>query len=87
MIDERTIAQPKVTVYSTPTCPYCVMAKRYLSERGIKYEDVNVAADQSRALEMLTKTGQMGVPVLDIGGHVIIGFDRNAIEHALAQVK
>lgn len=87
MIDERTIAQPRVTVYSTPTCPYCVMAKRYLAERGIKYEDVNVAADQSRALEMLTKTGQMGVPVLDIGGQVIIGFDRNAIEHALAQVK
>ena len=84
MIDERTIAQPKVMVYSTPTCPYCVMAKRYLSERGVEYEDVNVAADQSRALEMLTKTGQMGVPVLDIGGEVIVGFDRNAIEYALA---
>ena len=84
MIDERTIAQPNVIVYSTPTCPYCVMAKRYLSERGVKYEDVDVAADQSRALEMLTKTGQMGVPVLDIGGEVIVGFDRNAIDYALA---
>ena len=102
IIDERTIAQPKVTVYSTPTCPYCVMAKRYLSERGVKYKDVNVAADQSRALEMLTKTGQMGVsiepcsmsdafclskmhmPVLDIGGKVIVGFDRHAIEDALS---
>ena len=87
MIDERTIAQPKVTVYSTPTCPYCVMAKRYLAERGIKYDDVDVAADQSRALEMLTKTGQMGVPVLDIGGQVIIGFDRNAIDYALMNRK
>jgi len=85
MIDERTLAQPKITVYSTPTCPYCVMAKRYLSERGVKYEDVNVAADQARAMEMLTKTGQMGVPVLDIGGQVIVGFDRNAIDNALAQ--
>ena len=84
MIDERSISQPNVIVYSTPTCPYCVMAKRYLSERGVKYEDVNVAADQARALEMLTKTGQMGVPVLDIGGEVIIGFDRNAIDYALA---
>ena len=83
MIDERTISQPKVTVYSTPTCPYCTMAKRYLSERGVKYEDVNVAADQARALEMLTKTGQMGVPVLDIGGEVIVGFDRPAIDNAL----
>ena len=87
MIDERTIAQPKVTVYSTPTCPYCVMAKRYLSERGIKYDDINVAADQARALEMLTKSGQMGVPVLDIGGQVIIGFNRPAIDDALANQK
>ena len=87
MIDERTLAQPNVIVYSTPSCPYCVMAKRYLSERGVKYEDVDVAADQSRALEMLTKTGQMGVPVIDIGGEVIIGFDRNAIDYALMHVK
>jgi glutaredoxin 3 len=87
MIDERTIAQPKITVYSTPTCPYCVMAKRYLSERGVKYDDVNVAADQARAFEMLTKSGQMGVPVLDIGGQVIIGFNRPAIDDALANQK
>jgi len=84
MIDERTLAQPKVTVYSTPTCPYCTMAKRYLSERGVEYDDVNVAEDQSRALEMLTKSGQMGVPVLDIGGQVIVGFNRPAIDDALA---
>ncbi|MFA6328849.1 MAG: glutaredoxin family protein [Candidatus Micrarchaeia archaeon] len=87
MIDERTISQPKVTVYSTPTCPYCTMAKRYLSERGIKYEDVDVSANQARALEMLTKTGQMGVPVLDIGGQVIVGFNRPAIEDALMQMR
>ena len=84
MIDERTLAQLKVTVYSTPSCPYCVMAKRFLNERGIKYEDVDVSADQERALEMLTKSGQMGVPVLDIGGQLIVGFNRPAIEDALA---
>jgi glutaredoxin 3 len=83
MIDENTIAQPKITVYSTPTCPYCVMAKRYLSEKGIAYEDVDVSRDQKRAFEMLTKSGQMGVPVLDIGGQVIVGFDRHAIDGAL----
>jgi len=87
MIDENTIAHPKVTVYSTPTCPYCVMAKRYLSERGVKYDDADVSRDQSRALEMLTKTGQMGVPVLDIGGQIIVGFDRNAIDYALMMRK
>ena len=83
MIDENTMKQPGVTVYSTPTCPYCVMAKRYLSEKGVKYEDVDVSRDQRRALEMVQKTGQMGVPVLDIGGEVIVGFDRNAIDSAL----
>jgi glutaredoxin 3 len=83
MIDEKTIAAPKITVYSTPTCPYCVMAKRYLTEKGVNYEDVNVAEDQKRAFEMLTKSGQMGVPVLDIGGQVIIGFDRRAIDDAI----
>ncbi|MFA5930666.1 MAG: glutaredoxin domain-containing protein [Candidatus Micrarchaeia archaeon] len=83
MIDESTLKQPKVTVYSTPTCPYCVMAKRYLNERGVKYEDADVSRDQARALEMLTKTGQMGVPVLDIGGKVIVGFNRPAIDDAL----
>ena len=87
MIDENMLKQPNVIVYSTPTCPYCTMAKRYLSERGIKYEDVDVSADQARALEMLTKSGQMGVPVLDIGGQLIVGFNRPAIEDALAQIR
>ncbi len=84
MIDENTIKAPQVIVYSTKTCPYCVMAKRYLSEKGVKYADFDVGADQAKALEMVTKTGQMGVPVLDINGSVIVGFDRMAIDAALA---
>ena len=76
-------AQPNVIVYSTKTCPYCVMAKRYLAEKGVKYADYDVGADRSKALEMMTKTGQMGVPVLDINGSVILGFDRMAIDEAL----
>jgi glutaredoxin-like YruB-family protein len=83
MIDEKTLESPKVLVYSTKTCPYCVLAKRYLSERGVKYTDYDVGADQSKAIEMLTKTGQMGVPVLDINGQIIVGFDRMAIDQAL----
>ena len=63
------------------------MAKRYLAERGVKYDDVDVSRDQARALEMLTKSGQMGVPVLDIGGQVIIGFNKPAIEDALSHQK
>jgi len=86
MVDENTLKVPEVIVYSTATCPYCVMAKRYLSEKGVKYSDYDVGADQQRAFEMLTKTGQMGVPVLDIGGRVIVGFDRMAIDAALAGI-
>ncbi len=86
MIDRNTVPEG-VVVYSTQTCPYCVMAKRYLAEKGVKYKDVDVGADQKAAIEMLTKTGQMGVPVLDINGSVIVGFDRPAIDRALAQMK
>jgi glutaredoxin 3 len=74
----------KVIVYSTRTCPYCVMAKEYLSSKNIAFEDVDVGSDRARAQEMINKTGQMGVPVLDIGGTIIIGFDRPAIDAALS---
>ena len=66
----------KVIVYSTPTCPYCRMAKEYLKGRKVKYEDVDVSANRKKAEEMIRKSGQMGVPVLDIGGKIIVGFDR-----------
>jgi len=76
-----------VIVYSTRTCPYCVMAKRYLSEKGVEYIDYDVGADQRRAFEMVQKSGQMGVPVLDINGYIIVGFDRPAIDRALEAKK
>ena len=79
--------EPEVRVYSTKTCPYCVMAKRYLSEKGVAYADYDVGADQRRAFEMLGKSGQMGVPVLDIKGVVIVGFDRPAIDRAIEGLK
>ena len=73
----------KVIVYSTPTCPYCHSAKDFLKENKIEYEDVDVSKDQSRAQEMIEKSGQMGVPVLDIGGTIIVGYDKAAIKKAL----
>jgi len=87
MIDERTLAQPKVKVYGTKTCPYCTMAKRYLSEKGVNYEDIDVSESQARALELVTKSGQHGVPVIEIGAQVIVGFNRRAIDYALALEK
>lgn len=72
-----------IIVYSTPSCPYCHMAKEFLSSKNISFVDKNVAIDDVAADEMINKSGQMGVPVIDIDGKVIIGFDRGAIEELL----
>lgn len=72
-----------VTVYSTPTCGYCRLAKNYLKNLNVPFTDYNVAMDGQRAQEMVRKSGQMGVPVLDVNGKIIVGFDREAIDSAL----
>ncbi|NCP72150.1 NrdH-redoxin [archaeon] len=72
-----------VTVYSTKSCPYCVMAKEYLKSKNIEFEDVDVGSNMERAMEMVQKSGQQGVPVLDVNGQVIIGFNKPAIDQAL----
>jgi glutaredoxin-like YruB-family protein len=77
----------KVIVYSTSTCPYCVMAKNWLKEKKVEFEDVNVGINQDRAREMIDKSGQMGVPVIDIDGAVIIGFDKPKMETELKKKK
>ena len=74
----------KVIVYSTPTCPYCHMAKDYFKKSGVKFEDVDVSIDEKKAEEMVKKSGQMGVPVIDIDGKIIVGYDLPAIKKALA---
>jgi glutaredoxin 3 len=72
-----------VKVYSTTTCPFCVMVKQFLKDNGIAFDDIDVSADAAAAQEMITKSGQMGVPVIDINGQVIVGFDKAAISKAL----
>jgi glutaredoxin-like YruB-family protein len=72
-----------VKIYSTPSCGYCTLAKNWLKEKGISYEDYNVAADQRKAEEMVRKSGQMGVPVIDVNGKIIVGFNKPEIEKAL----
>jgi glutaredoxin 3 len=74
-----------VIVYSTTTCPFCVMAKDWLKEKKVEFEDVNVGTDQKRAQEMIDKSGQMGVPVIDVDGEIIIGFDKPKLEEALKE--
>ena len=72
-----------ITIYSTPTCSWCQAAKDYLLKREIEFEDVDVSADMGRAMEMVEKSGQQGVPVIDIDGEIIVGFDRPRIDSLL----
>ena len=72
-----------VKIYSTPSCVYCNMAKDYFRKNNISYQDYNVAGDFQKAREMSDKSGQMGVPVIDINGKIIVGFNRDAVEKAL----
>ena len=78
------MANHTVTVYSTTTCPYCVMAKEWLSGRGVPYENKDVGTDYAAGQEMITKSGQMGVPVVDIDGQIIIGFQPEVFKKLLA---
>jgi glutaredoxin-like YruB-family protein len=75
--------KPKVKVYSTTTCPWCIRVKDYLKEKNIPFEEVNVQEDREAAEEMIKKSGQTGVPVVEIGDKIIIGFDQKAIDEAL----
>jgi len=72
-----------VTIYSTPTCSYCNLAKDYFRKNNIPFSDYNVAQDLQKADEMVKKSGQMGVPVIDINGRIIVGFNETEIQRAL----
>jgi len=72
-----------VKVYSTPTCPFCKKAKEFLKQNNFTFEDLNVAESEQARSEMIKKSGQVAVPVLDIDGEIIVGFDREKIKKAL----
>ena len=73
-----------ITVYSTPSCPYCLQAKRFLIEKGISFIEKDVAVDLGARDEMVKISGQLGVPVIDVDGSIIIGFNRPKIEELIA---
>jgi len=75
----------KIKVYSTPSCPYCHLTKEFLKENNIEFEDVDVSKDEAALMEMINKSGQMGVPVIDIDGEIIIGFNRAEIERIIKE--
>lgn len=72
-----------IRVFSTPSCPYCVTLKAFLDEQGFDYEDIDVAEDDKAREEMIQKSSQMGVPVVEIDGQIIIGFDKEKISQIL----
>jgi glutaredoxin-like YruB-family protein len=72
-----------VTIYSTPTCHFCHMAKDYMTEHNVAFTDYNVASDLEKRQEMIEKSGQMGVPVIVIGDELIVGFDKERLQSAL----
>jgi len=73
-----------VTIYTTPTCVYCKMAKAFFAEQKVEYTEKDVVTDMKAREEMVQKSGQLGVPVIDVGDTVIVGFDRTALVRALS---
>ena len=73
----------KVTIYTTPTCGYCKLAKEFFKEHNVTYNEVNVASDMNAQQEMIKKSGQMGVPVIEIDGAIVVGYDPDKLSGLL----
>jgi len=73
----------KVKVFSTPSCSYCMTLKEFLKDNNIKFDDIDVSQDEMAVAEMVKKSGQMGVPVIDIDGEIIVGFDKKKVVELL----
>jgi len=78
------MAEKNVTVYSTPTCPYCHQVKDYLKSKEVAFADLNVASDLDARNAMVAKSGQLGVPVIEVEGQIVIGFNRTKLDELLA---
>lgn len=74
---------PLVRIFSTPYCPYCIALKEFLKEKGIDFEEIDVSRDEKALNEMVEKSGQLGVPVVEIDGQIVIGFDKEKISELL----
>ncbi|MDE1874832.1 MAG: NrdH-redoxin [Patescibacteria group bacterium] len=73
----------KVEIYSTPSCMYCGAAKDFFKKNNITYTEYNVATDQAKRSEMLEKSGQLGVPVIDVAGDIVVGYDEKLLRQLL----
>lgn len=77
--------RPSIKIYTTPTCAFCKMAKEYLKSKNLSYEEYDVSRDIPRQKEMIEKTGQLGVPVIEIDGKIVIGFDKPKLNQLLGR--
>lgn len=77
---------PKITIFTTPTCVYCKMTKAFFKQNNLSYEEKDVAADAGARDEMINKSHQMGVPVIDVDGEIVVGFDKEKLTK-LTQIK
>ena len=73
----------QVTIYSTPTCHFCQMAKQFFADNKIEYTNHDVSTDVEKRNEMIEKSGQMGVPVIYIGDEMIVGYDEEKLRSLL----
>lgn len=73
----------KLKIYTIPTCPWCMKTKEFLKKNKIKFEDINVASNQKAAKEIINRSGQTSVPVIDIDGKLILGFDEKKLKKVL----
>lgn len=74
---------PKIKLYSTPTCPWCAKTREFFRKHKIKYTDIDVSSNKKAAQEMIHKSGQMGVPVIDINGKIIVGYNEEKLKGLL----
>jgi glutaredoxin-like YruB-family protein len=74
---------PKIRIFSTPSCPYCITLKEFLKHHEIDFEDIDVSKNEKALDEMIKKSGQMGVPVIEIGDQIVVGFDKEKIVNLL----
>lgn len=74
---------PEVIIYSTPNCSYCIRLKSYLNQKGITFTNIDVSSDAQSLEKMISLSGQMGVPVIDINGEIVVGFDKEKIDKLL----
>jgi len=74
-----------IKIYSTPTCPYCQLAKDFFLEKNLEFSEVNVAEDKAALQEMIAKSGQMRVPIIEIDGQIVTGFNRPELERIIGK--